>query len=156
LSAKARSDAQSVLDGHAGSGKLAHAFSDEKRRRDGRLTGGVLLVIAAGLVALVVLRHGGLAERPWLVRIATLLALLSGVALLAPVRFHTLWMAYVAAPLGWLSTRVILSLAFFLGFTPYALVLRILGRDPLARRPREGSYWIPRAKRDRKHFERSF
>jgi hypothetical protein len=55
------------------------------------------------------------------------------------------WMAMTRA-MGWLSTTLILSLIFYLVFTPIALVLRALGRDFLARRwDRDApSYWVRR------------
>ena len=48
------------------------------------------------------------------------------VALIAPVvivPIYTFWMRFVAAPLGWLNTRLFLGLTFYLMFTPVALFL---------------------------------
>jgi hypothetical protein len=82
-------------------------------------------------------------------------------ALLVP--FYKFWMGYVAAPLGWFNTRVILAVVFFLLFTPMSIALwfkrRVLGGDdPLRRTPRSGgTYWRKREKpRAREHFERTF
>ncbi|MFH1686502.1 MAG: SxtJ family membrane protein [bacterium] len=69
------------------------------------------------------------------------------------------WMA-AAAVLGWLSTRVILTLTFYLLLTPISLVMRLLGQDPLSlRRNRtRASFWLKREKQefDRSYFERQF
>ena len=70
------------------------------------------------------------------------------------------WMK-LAAALGWVNTRVLLGLMFFLAFTPIALARRVLGRDPLGMRFDEKSravptYWKKKTPPDdmRKYFER--
>ncbi len=78
------------------------------------------------------------------------------------VPFYGFWMAYVAAPLGWFNTRLILAVVFFILFTPFALVLAIKRsmnpeKDMLRRNARPGSYWVKREQqRPRTHFERTF
>src|SRR5439155_16102196 len=94
--------------------------------------------------------------KPWQLRVFTVLGTIFFLGILAPVPFYKVWMPYVAAPMGWVSTRVILSLAFFLGFTPYAMIMWIVGKDPLRRRKQPGSYWIQRRSRDPQHFKREF
>lgn len=44
--------------------------------------------------------------------------------------FHNLWERPLHA-LGWLNTRILLTVIFFLLFSPIALVRRLLGKDPL-------------------------
>lgn len=70
------------------------------------------------------------------------------------------WMK-LAAAMGWVNTRILLGLMFFLVFTPIALVRRALGRDPLDLRFDEKSraastYWKRKAPPEdiRKYFER--
>lgn len=59
------------------------------------------------------------------------------------------WMKFAHA-LGWVNTRIILSLVYFLIFTPIALIFRLIGKDPLERRfEAVDSYWI---KREPKEF----
>lgn len=54
------------------------------------------------------------------------------------------WMKFAHA-LGWVNTRIILSLVYFLIFTPLALIFRLLGKDPMERRFEVvESYWIKR------------
>ena len=62
-------------------------------------------------------------------------------AVLKPV--YRVWMA-LAIVLGFVMTRVILSLIFFLAFMPIGLIWRVLRKDPMRRRldPAVGSYWI--------------
>ncbi len=62
--------------------------------------------------------------------------------MLAPL--YKAWMAFGHA-LGWLNTRVILGIVFFLLVTPIGLIMRLLGKDSLRLR-RAGSYWVVRDK----------
>lgn len=66
--------------------------------------------------------------------------------------FKTLYKAWMkfAHALGWVNTRIILSIVYFLIFTPLALIFRLIGKDPMERRFDEaGSYWV---KREAKEF----
>lgn len=53
----------------------------------------------------------------------------------------------VAHAIGWFNTRAILVLIYFLLVTPIAVIIRILGKDPLNRKicKDESSYWIKRS-----------
>lgn len=55
------------------------------------------------------------------------------------------WMG-LAFALGFVMTRVLLTLVFVLTVLPIGLVLRILGKDPLANRPdpEASTYWVSR------------
>lgn len=73
-------------------------------------------------------------------------------------RFHLYWMK-LAVALGYLNSRVLLSLLFYLVLTPYGLVLKLFGRDSLNRRKKgRESYWIERenSRQTREQFERLF
>jgi hypothetical protein len=74
---------------------------------------------------------------------AFLLAGLFAYPLLRPV--YISWMKF-AFVLGWVNTRVILSLFFYIVLTPAGLLMRLLGRDPMQRKfdPSAGSYWVKR------------
>jgi hypothetical protein len=72
--------------------------------------------------------------------------------------FYKAWMK-VAAVLGYVNSRIILSAVFYLIFTPVRVITRLLGRDPLNRRGKaRDSYWIPRKKSRQapEQFERLF
>lgn len=76
----------------------------------------------------------------------------------AASRFHIFWMR-LAAVLGYVNSRVLLGLMYYGVFTPYGLVSRLAGRDPLGRRKSGGeSYWKPRqrTRQERGGFERLF
>ena len=85
--------------------------------------------------------------------------LLTGLLLPALARrFHVLWMK-LAVALGYVNSRVLLTLLFYLAFAPYGFVSRLLKRDPLRRRGATGaSYWTPRkrTRQAREGFERLF
>jgi hypothetical protein len=87
--------------------------------------------------------------------------LLTFFALLVPavaVRFHRRWM-YLAECLGYVNTRVLLTLVFYGLLTPMRVVFRMAGHDPLARRAvPEVSYWQRRAatRQSTKSFEHTF
>ena len=64
-----------------------------------------------------------------------------------------------AGVLGYINSRILLSLMFYLVIAPYGYVMRFFGRDILHRRgPRQDSYWIRRAKtrQPREQYERLF
>lgn len=72
--------------------------------------------------------------------------------------FHKAWMR-LAVALGHVNSRVLLTLMYYLVFTPYGLVSRLVGRDPLHRRGAGGeSYWVgrKRTRQEREQFERLF
>jgi len=83
------------------------------------------------------------------------------VALISPSwaeGFNRGWIAFAAA-LGYVNSRVLLSLMYYLVVTPIGIVLRLAGHDALHRRaPQRESYWIPREtpRQPKGRFERPF
>jgi hypothetical protein len=92
---------------------------------------------------------------PWI--LAVLLGTISLVMpnILQPV--HHWWMK-LAHVLGWINTRILLSLVFFLILSPIALILRLLGKDPMHRKfdPAEQSYRVESKTPPENHMERPF
>lgn len=85
---------------------------------------------------------------------ALLLSAAIAPSLLRPV--YRGWMR-IGEALGWINTRILLTLVFFLVVTPIGLVMRLFGRSPMAVR-RGDSYWIdvePHSYGDR-HVEKQF
>jgi hypothetical protein len=68
--------------------------------------------------------------------------------LIKPVAVRRLFIAWMvlAFPIGWLISQVMLLLMFYLLITPVALLFRLQGRDPLARKPapERVSFWAPK------------
>ncbi|RMD48994.1 MAG: hypothetical protein D6830_05770 [Ignavibacteria bacterium] len=63
--------------------------------------------------------------------------------------FHKLWMG-LAVTLGFIMTRVILSILFFLVFTPMSLIAKLVGKSFLDIKmdKSENSYWHYREKKE--------
>lgn len=92
-----------------------------------------------------------------------------GAAILAPllaylafplwIRFFRVWMKFAEA-LGWVMTRVILTVFFYVLLTPYGLVARLFREDPLdvSWKRRKSSYWIdkPAAAPELERYERQY
>lgn len=78
-------------------------------------------------------------------------------ALLKPLQ--KVWMA-VAILMGWVMTRLLLSVLFYLAITPIALILKLTGKDILDIKlaPAQSSYWKQRAHKDHRpeDYERQF
>jgi len=91
----------------------------------------------------------------------TLGALLVVAGLFVPAAagaFHRAWMR-LAVVLGYVNSRVLLTLTYYGLMTPYGVVSRLVGRDPLLRRgPAAESYWTERktTRQTREQFERLF
>ena len=121
-------------------------------RSFGFIIGGIFLFI--GLWPMV---WRGADVRVWAVVVAALLLVPALIvpAALRPV--HTVWMA-VGEWLGWINTRIILGLAFYIVVTPIGLVLRLFGHDPMRRRfePQAASYRVPKEARPAAHLKRPF
>ena len=71
--------------------------------------------------------------------------------------FYRLWMR-LAFLLNRVTTPVIMSLVFFVIITPIALIMRLSGRDPMARRIDRNikSYRMLASKLPKAHMERPF
>jgi hypothetical protein len=66
------------------------------------------------------------------------------------MRLVYLGMSYLAWPIGFVVSHVILALVYYLIFTPIGLVMRLFGYDPMARRfdPEATTYWQRREPAD--------
>jgi hypothetical protein len=130
-----------------------HASAEGKERSFGLSVGGVLALLTVY----------------WVWRGRTTVATVAGVvaallvvpALVAPSLLrapNALWWR-LARLLGWFNSLVLLSVTWVLVLTPVGAVMRLLGRDPLARRRGAGAPgWLPYAERQRdpKHYERMY
>jgi hypothetical protein len=88
------------------------------------------------------------------------LVLVLAAFLLPPVArlFHIFWMK-LAGILGYVNSRILLSLTFYGLFAPYGFISRLIGRDPLNRRKEErDTYWVKRktTRQTKEQFERLF
>jgi hypothetical protein len=81
---------------------------------------------------------------------------------LAPafMRLVFVGMSYLAWPIGFVVSHVVLALVYYLVFTPIGLVMRLIGYDPMRRLfdPGAATYWIARDPKasDAKRYFRQF
>lgn len=92
---------------------------------------------------------------PWAVGVVFVLWGLLVPSTLAPV--WRVWMK-LAHVLGWINTRILLGLVFYVVVLPLAGALRVVGRDPMARRfdAAAVSYRVPSQPADRHNLEKPF
>jgi hypothetical protein len=129
------------------------AVTDARARKSALVVAAVLLLIAAWNLyrgrTTVVIIFGSISAA----------LIVAGLFIPAAARaFHKAWMR-LAVALGHVNSRVLLTLMYYLVFTPYGLVSRLAGRDPLRRRGAAGgSYWTERkqTRQTREQFERLF
>lgn len=80
--------------------------------------------------------------------------------LVVPARLGPLQRAWMglAAAISKITTPVFLGAVYFCALTPTGLLMRLLGRNPLARRRTVASFWVPRqgAARQRTDMEHQF
>jgi hypothetical protein len=117
-------------------------------------------VFAAGLVLIFGLFFPWILEKPspswpWIVA-----AVFAGSALILPQMLKPvflLWMK-IGHALGWINTRIILGIVFFLLFAPVALLFHLLGKDPMHRQldANASTYRVNSEKPPRERMERPF
>lgn len=104
---------------------------DKKGLREfGLVTGGLL----AGIFGLFLPWLFGLAYPlwPWIIG-----GILGVWALLIPNSlkwFYKGWMS-IALVIGWINTRIILAIVFYIIITPMGLIMRIFGKNPVKNKP---------------------
>ncbi|MFA5142886.1 MAG: SxtJ family membrane protein [Candidatus Omnitrophota bacterium] len=82
----------------------------------------------------------------WFLGLGVVTALM---ALAAPKSMKPVFIIFkkVGHAIGWINTRIILALIYFLFITPIAIVMKALGKDPLNRKIDKDitSYWVKHA-----------
>jgi hypothetical protein len=120
---------------------------------------GITVGIVFGLIAGLLFWHAKESYSIFFILSTSLIVL--GLVLpifLKPV--YMVWMTF-AVIMGWIMTRVILSLLFFLLVTPIGLIGRLFGKDFMDKKFKEenkGSYWIKKEKIkiEKSDYERQF
>jgi hypothetical protein len=133
---------------------LPQKRSYRTERDFGLLVGGVLLALGGWWLY----RGKYTAVSIVLLALGATLVLLGALVPKVLVVPNRLWMG-VAEAMGFVMTRVILGVVFFLFITPIGFVRRLLGGDPLGRRAkRTESYWkaYTERRKDPKHYEKMY
>ena len=71
---------------------------------------------------------------------------------------NKMWMT-LAILMGWVMTRITLSILFYLGITPMGFIARLFGKDFLGlkfNKQTAKSYWIPKEKVKDQNYEKQF
>ena len=127
---------------------------DSQELRRFGLTTGALIAVLFGLL-LPWLFHRPFHGWPWMVAF-----ILSGWALLLPASLgpvYRVWMA-IGHGLGWINSRIILGIMFYVLILPIGFIMRLLGKDPMQRRfdKQAASYRVPSKNLPKNHLERPF
>ena len=116
-------------------------------------------IVAAGfaLIGLWPAIWRGESARMWALIISGAFATLALIVPSALRSFHRVWMM-IGEALGWVNSRIILSLIYYLMIVPVAVIRRLVGSDPMRRRfDRDAStYRIPRTARPASHMRRQY
>jgi hypothetical protein len=106
----------------------------------------LLQIVFFGIVSTILFRkNGGTATAATLFAAS---ACIGAVGFWAPLfirPIYVVWMA-VVFPIGWVVSHVLLAAIYFLAFAPLGLLMRLCGRNPIAKEFDRGatSYWIRR------------
>ena len=133
---------------------MQHAIPDKKGLRNFGLVTGAIAAVLFGLLLPWIFGHG-FPLWPWIVA-----GVLAAWAFLAPATLSPVYRAWMAVGhvLGWINTRIILGLMFYLVVLPAGFLMRIFRKDPMSRRfeARAPTYRIPSTDHAKNHLERPF
>ncbi len=127
-------------------------MSAKELRKFGLVTGGMLILFFDLLIPWI----WSIAMPVWPLIVAGVLASMALVYPLSLGPVYKVWMLFAEA-LGWVNTRIILSLIFFLLFFPFGMVMRMFN-DPMRRKMEKSaqSYRIPSNPTKPENMERPF
>ena len=125
---------------------------DKQLRSFGLILGGIFGVIAAWPLIF----HGAQA-RSWAGVAAAVLIIPALVYPRGLYWIHKGWMA-LGHVMGWINTRIILGLVFYLIVTPIGFIRRAMGKDSMGKEfaPDASSYRVARKVRPATHLTRQF
>jgi hypothetical protein len=129
---------------------------DRKALRNFGLLMAVVLLLAGGW-----LWWKSAVTWPWALGAAALLAVISFAAPMSLKPFYRVWMTF-AVIMGWVMTRVVLTLVYYLVLTPIGFLGRAFGEQflqlKLTRSDKTTSYWVRRIgpPREKSDYERQF
>jgi hypothetical protein len=127
-------------------------MTKKELRSFGLITGAIVLVLFGVAPWLI---SGKLHKWPFIIAAVLWMPALIFPMVLEPV-YHG-WMKF-GHVMGWINTRIILSIMFYLIIAPIGLIMKILGKDPMRRKLDSSveSYRIESDKKDKSHVERVF
>ena len=115
--------------------------------------------IGGALVVLAAIRAWRRGIDETVIAVVIVAALFALSALTAPNALSAVyrWWMRLAEILGWINTRIILLVIFYLVVTPLGLIMRAIRKSPLDQGERD-SYWTeaPQSSYGDKHYEKQF
>jgi len=131
---------------------MRHQDKKKQLRHFGLMVGGIFAAI--GLWPVLFRAQG---PRLWALALAVALVVPALVLPRSLTYVHRGWMA-AGEVLGWINTRIILSVIFYALVTPMGILMRRFGRDPMHRRfePDATTYRVPKSPRTAAHMTRQF
>jgi hypothetical protein len=114
--------------------------------RDLRQFGWIWMAFVAffGVIAWFKFHNPSLARGLW---VAAIVVPLVGWAAPSFMRLVFLGMSYLAWPIGFVVSHVVLAVVYYLVLTPIGLLMRLVGYDSMKKKfdHEAASYWVPRA-----------
>ncbi len=111
---------------------------------------GVVWAVFFGVLAAMAFRRGTM---PWAAAFGVVAVGVPALGAVVPgtLRIVYLASAYMAFPIGWVVSHMVLAGVYYVVLTPIGLVMRCFGYDPMGRRFDQvsSSYWIARKDADR-------
>ncbi len=128
---------------------------DNKGLRKFGLTTGAIIVLLFAFFFPWVFDVATMPMWPWIIAGALWLPALLMPAVLRPV--YTTWMK-IGHGIGWVNTRIILGVLFYVLVLPMGLVMRLFGKDPMARKQDESasSYRIESVSEPKDRLEKPY
>jgi hypothetical protein len=126
-------------------------------RKEVQKFGVTFSVLALGIAAFLLYKGNTL----WILLLVCSAFFLFGGLLAYPILkpIYVGWMSFAFA-LGWVNTRIVLGVVFYLIFTPAGIVIRLLRKDPLGLRfdSQGTTYWVRRKPQNssKKRYEKLF
>jgi len=128
-------------------------LNKETLRNFGLIIGAIISVLF-GLFLPWVFSHN-LPLWPWIIT-----GILWGWAMLSPLTLLPVYRAWmkIGYGLGWINSRIILGIMFYVIFLPSGIIMKLSGKDPMARslNKKQISYRVPHTLRNKDHVERPF
>jgi len=132
---------------------LPTVVDNRELRKFGFIFSGILIVLFAGLLPW--LREHPLPRWPFYIGVPVAALALAWPAGLRPL--YRVWMKF-GAVMGAINTRIIMTVFFFVILAPIGWVMRLAGKDPMARALDRSatSYRVPSAAHDKEHVEKPY
>jgi hypothetical protein len=132
-------------------------LTEEVTSAQARKSALLVAAVFAALAGWEIFRH-----RPTFAAVLGLvtLAILACAASQAGAMWFYRWWMRLASAIGFVNSRVLLAVLFYLLIAPVGVLVRLFGHDPLQRRRKKSgdSYWVPRAhaRQSKQDYEHSF